>query len=224
MKKTFITLTTALILAFFILSCNKEKEAYYRFSQFDYKRLLPYTEEQVLKFKNKSNDERHFTIRSVNTAIKTRYSVGMGFMGDSAGDYFYYDSKEITFIYSEDWQPSSIFFCRFPVDVQLAKENREMEYPSEFYGSINWRFWNGCNEYGSYDSYVSIDYKQKKTEMTFNGKIYKNVFVLDSGINTIIENSDVYVPNKDVNIIYYDEIEGIIGFDDLNGNEWRLVN
>jgi len=54
--------------------------------------------------------------------------------------------------------------------------------------------------------------------MTFNGKTFKNVLVLSSNNDSIIEQPLC----KDVNILYYDETQGIIGFDDLNGNEWRL--
>ena len=228
MKKAFL-FTKIIFLAFLILSCNKEetKEAYYYFSPIDSQRLLPYTEGQVLDFFNQSNEKRTFSIYAVSTSIKTQWTVGMGFFSSAAGYYFYYDRKEITLIDSKRGDPFNISFIRWPLNTELAKENKYTEYPSEFYGAIQYmRFWNGREEDGGLESSVSVDYDQSKIEMNVNGKMYKNVFKLTSGNDSIIEYpwSDGTILYKDVNVIYYDEIEGIIGFDDLNGNEWRLNN
>ena len=218
-KKTTPLLLLMLSISLACMTCEKppkfQEKAYYQFTSLDNQRLLPYTEGQVLKFMSQNNEERYFTIYSVNTQIKTQYSVGMSISGLEAG-YFYYDSKEIGLIDSETkW--FKIYFNRFPLDVQLAKHDDYTEYPSRFYSCINYFSpWNGMNEYGRYDGCVSIHYEQEKIEMTFNGKTYKNVFVFNSGNNSIIH-------ERNINIIYYDEIEGIIGFDDLNGNKWRLI-
>ena len=209
MKKIFL-FSTIIIFASFILSCSEEtKEAYYRFTSQDNKRLLSYSEGQVLKFYNQNNEERTFTIGGIST-IKNQYTVGMGFFTSASSYYFYYDSKSINLFDSKMEQLFRIYFQRWPLNTDLAKENKYTEYPSKFSGTISWRFWNG--------DYLSVDYEQIKIEMSVNGKTYKNVFVLNSGNDSII---DVY---RDVNVIYYDETEGIIGFDDLNGNEWRLSN
>jgi len=211
---------TIIILVFFISSCGlfEEEEAYYRFSSQDNKRLLPYKEGQVLKFYNQNSEERIFTISAINTSLKGRYSEGMGFFTPSASYYFYYDSKEIIFNDSKTYLSSHIYFERWPLNTGLAKENKYREYPSKFSASIKYFFWNG--------DYLSVDYEQNKVEMLVNGKTYKNVFVITSGVDSIVEfkrvNGEIWY--KDVNVIYYDEIEGIIGFDDLNGNEWRLSN
>lgn len=52
--------------------------------------------------------------------------------------------------------------------------------------------------------------------MNNNGTQYKNVIVLSSDNKTPINSI------KNVNVIYYDEEQGIIGFDDLNNKHWRL--
>jgi hypothetical protein len=220
MKKVFL-FTTIIILASFFLSCSEEEEAYYRFSSQDNKRLLPYTEGQVLKFYNQNNEERTFTIRAVSIWKKEQYAVGMGFFTSSAAYYFYYDKKEIYFVDSKIVVlpvPSHIYFKRWPLNTELAKQNTYTEYPSKFSGVISHFSWNG--------DYLSIDYEQKKIEMFVNERTYKNVFVLNSGNDTIIKfiraNGDILY--RDVNVFYYDEMEGIIGFDDLNGNKWRLSN
>jgi hypothetical protein len=218
--KKLIILTTIIIFTSFMMSCNKEKEiAYYRFTSVDTQRILPYTEGQVLKFMNQSNDERNFTIHSISTSLKKRYTVGMGFFSSEAASYFYYDSKYIALVDSKMEQPFNINFLRWPLETELAKENIYTEYPSNFFATIQYmRFWNGGD--------AEIDYEQRKIEMIVAGKTYKNVFVLISGNNSIIEYpwSDGTTQIRDVNVIYYDAMEGIIGFDDLNGNEWRLIN
>jgi hypothetical protein len=222
MKKTF--LFTIVILALLFLSCEKKKEVYYYcFTPLDYQKLLPYAEGQVLNFSNQNNEKRTFTIHAVNNELKTRLAVGMGFFGDT--EYFYYDFKGIGLIDSKSGKSLNINFNRWPLDYELAKGNIYTEYPSKFYGAIQYiGFWNGRDEDGGLESSVLIDYEQNKIEMNVNGTNYKNVFVLTSGSDSIIEDPQ---PNgtilyRDVNVIYYDEREGIIGFDDLNGNEWRL--
>jgi hypothetical protein len=200
------------------MTCKEKKPsvpkeiAYYQFTPEDMQRLLPYTKGQVLKFTNQNNKERTFTIHSVNT-IKKQRMVGSGFF---SSDYFYYDVKEITLIDSKTkW--FDIYFNRYPLDEELAKNDRYTKYPSKFYGCTSFiPFWNGF-ENGM--PRISINYEQTKIEMAVNGKIYKNVFILDSGSDSVIWDEF----SRDVNVIYYDEIEGIIGFDDLNGNQWRLI-
>jgi hypothetical protein len=217
MKKAFLFSTILLLI---ITSCYKEKKiAYYRFTSVDNQRILSYTEGQVLKFMNQSNDERDFTIRSISVSLKQRYNVGMGFFSPEAASYFYYDSKHIGFIDSKMEQCFSINFVRWPLDDELAKKDIYTEYPSRLSAAIQYMsFWNGGD--------ANIDYEQRKIEMIVAGKTYKNVFVLMSGNNSIIEYllPDGTTQIRDVNVIYYDEVEGIIGFDDLNGNEWRLIN
>ena len=227
MKNTnlFLLVATAALL-FMGTSCEEKKpppkpkeKAYYCFTSEDYKRLLPYTKGQVLKFINQDNKERTFTIQSVITdTVQLVYTSFLGVI-----NLFRYDRKEIILIDGETgW--FKIKFSRLPIEYDIAKQEASTEYPSKFYGAIqDMLFWNGSNEYGWFGD-ASIDYNQKKIEMTVNGKTYRDVFLIESGCDSIIEfrqSDQIYY--RDVNMIYYDEIEGIIGFDDLNGNEWRLT-
>jgi hypothetical protein len=221
MKQTkFITLPLLLIgISLVSMTCKeKEKEiAYYQFTPEDNQRLLPYTKGQVLKFTNQNNKERTFTVQSVSTT-KEQLVISPGFMEDRT---FYYDTKEITITDSDTKKRFYTRFSRYPLDRDLSMSDKYTKHPSKFYGSIiQYIAWNGTGKG------ISIDYNQEKTIMTVNGKTYKNVFVIDSGSDSIIEekypNGDIIY--RDINVIYYDEIEGFIGFDDLNGNEWRLSN
>ena len=204
-------LLTLLSMSFVCMTCKKQppqEKAYYRFTQADHLRLLPYTKGQVLKFTNQDNKERTFTIQSVNS--DTIQLVHNGFLG--VINLFRYDDKIITLVDNETTKWFRIHFSRLPIEYDLAKQETYTEYPSKFYASIqSIPFWNGGT--------IQIDYEQVKTEMTIHGKTYRNVFVLTSGNESIIDNNGHI---RDVNVMYYDEIEGIIGFDDLNGNEWRL--
>jgi len=221
-KKYTALLLLLVGIAFVFMSCEEKKpppkpkeKAYYCFTSEDYKRLLPYTKGQVLKFINQDNKERTFTVQSVNIEkIQLTYS---GFTGPI--NLFSYDKKEITLTDGETTKGFYIFFSRLPSgdDYDLAKQNMYTEYPSKLGASIrSIPFWNGET--------IRIDYEQAKIEMIVNEKNYRDVFVFASGSSIIKE--EYYNGNilyRDVNVLYYDEIEGIIGFDDLNGNEWRLI-
>jgi len=222
MKPTakFISLPLLLVGILFVSSCKEKpympKEiAYYQFTPEDNQRLLPYKKGQVLKFTSQNGKERTFTIQSVNTE-KIQFVISPGFMESR---YYYYDRKKIELIDSETkW--FYIDFSRSPIDDDLAKQDYYTKFPSKLYGSIDFfRPWNG-------GFYVFINYEQEKIEVTINGTTYQNVYMLSSGIDSIVryDNGIGNIIYHDVNVIYYDEKEGIIGFDDLNGNKWRLVN
>ena len=113
----------------------------------------------------------------------------------------------------------NINFRKLPLNIELAKENVYKKYPSSVTAAIRYiQFWNSLED-------ATIDFEQPKIEMTIDGKTFSNVFVLASGSNSIIENPQLNgeILIRDVNVIYYDEKDGIIGFDDLNGNEWRII-
>jgi hypothetical protein len=58
--------------------------------------------------------------------------------------------------------------------------------------------------------------------MLINGVNYENVIVIKSNSDTprIISSST----DRNVNIVYYDIIKGIVGFDDLDNKQWRIIN
>ncbi len=53
-----------------------------------------------------------------------------------------------------------------------------------------------------------------------NNRTYANVLVFESNKDVVLEPSNIYP--KNVNVIYYEYNYGVIGFDDLNGNQWRI--
>ena len=223
--KTTIQLSLFVLGVLFVCTSCKEKEppkevAYYRFTPADYQRLLPYKEGQVLKFRNQNGEERTISVHRISTTKKQ----------SNAYHYYYYDSKEIVLVNDDAKEIDSIrarfvlLFYRYPSD-KLAEKDIYTEYPSKFSAAFRLSlFWNG-------NPIILMDYDQEKIEMTVNGKTYRNVFVFYSYYDKILEipcldetNGEIYYIIVSVNVIYYDEFEGIIGFDDLKDNgQWRLI-
>ena len=220
MKKIIYLLSITI----FISSCNNFGDlfgddnnsiAYYNFKDSDFDRLLDYNINDSLIFVNQFNEKRKFVVINSNKN-KRRYSVGMGFFGGGAANYFYYDEKEIE-IESLD----SIHLCfdirfsRWPINTEVAKDDYYKEFPSKLNGYLKYfPYWNGE------DSYLDIvNNKIGKTSINIFGKNYTNVLIFESGIDQIIKGNNY---DRNVNVIYYDEQYGIIGFDDLNDKKWRL--
>jgi hypothetical protein len=203
-----------------LISCEKKEVAYYHFRDSDWDKLLDhYIKGKSLVFKNAEGEERVFDVYFETFSQKEQYAVGMGFFSESAGDYFYYDTKRIGFVTRD--ANKKLFFIhalRFPENTEIAKSDIYTEFPSRFHVTIEFfPYWNNPAQ-----SYLTIVADTLKTEMTINGSIYKNVVTFHSERSEAYQAEDGYV--KDVNILYYDEIQGIIGFDALNGQQWKLVN
>lgn len=193
------------------------EKAYYHFNETDNKKLEPYAETQIIKFKNENGDERDFKISLSLARYKELYGVGMGFFSSQAATYFYYDSKVFQFqTYPDTTFAFSINFSKWPENTELAESDIYHEYPSELRGRILFPYWNGVNGSNEQDFYISINFKTPGNPMNINGIQYENVFVFHSNNSTPISSS------KNVNVIYYDAKQGIVGFDDLDNDHWRL--
>jgi hypothetical protein len=225
MRNSLILISVSLL----FLNCSENNPsssggvAYYNFRNSDLEKLLPYAENQVIVFKNQNGEERKFKVSSVNKNYHNSYTVGMGFFTTYAAKYFDYDAKEIDFVEYPSAIPSfEIYLSRWPENTELAKSNVVQEYPSVFGGGIQYfPYWNGEIGANNWELNISIDYKLNKISFVSNGLEYKNVLVLKSNNNKVTEsNNPNYVRN--VNILFFDEKKGIIGFDDLDGKEWRL--
>jgi len=198
---------------------NEETRAYYHFRDTDFDKIPDYNVNQTLIFKNQHNDKHVFTITQKALFFDTNYNEssfgGMGFFTSSPSSssrLFSYDEiiyrmniENNQFSYS-----ASIALKRFPIDLQKAIENNMQESPSEFTGKIKFPFWNGSN------SDIMVDYQQGKTTLIINTKIYTNVIKIESDMAILNH------PICNVNILYYDESFGLIAYDDLLGNNWKL--
>lgn len=224
MKNLFFSVLAMIIFIIFT-SCSKSAEPvnnelpYYSFKEADREKILPYVENQVIKFKNEDGTERNFKVSLSESFPKVLYGVGMGFFGGFAATYFYYDSKAIEFqSYPDSVFAFSVTFSKWPLTTEFEDSDKRREYPSAVRGFILFSYWNGVKNENERELNIPINFNVTKNRMTINGRQYNKVA-------TIISNNKNPLSNiYNVNVIYYDEKEGIVGFDDLNNHQWRLVN
>ena len=215
MRNTILILACAIMS---LLSCSKNDQErddapYFQFIESDSSRLLSYEANQEIIFRNEEGEERIFKVDPISSEYKTGQVVGATFSGGGSILY-YYDQMEINMINSNfqlAYHPIIQLFRR-PQPGQNVNADNIHDIETKFSGLIRFfPFWNG-------DPNILIDFGGPKIEMIINNITYENVHVLNSNNLEILNN------NKNVNIIYYDSSQGLLGFDDLAGKRWRLVN
>ncbi len=212
------TLKTSLVVGLFIslmaASCKKEVEgpvAYYNFTAEDYTRILELKLNDTIIYENQQAEEIKLVVWSVDEDLKRFYSI-YGY--PTSTSFFNYDYIIIwAYFIDSDLSSMRYYFKRFPLDLEEAKADKYTKYSSAFKAKISLPLYNG--------GYEEIDYDSDKTEMTIGSEIYRDVFTIASGINDSVYNEDEDYYKK-VNILYYDEFNGLIAFDDILGNNWLL--
>jgi hypothetical protein len=206
---TIISLTAIILFS----GCKKEKEiVYYNFGANDRTQTLPhYTEGMTLSFKNENESTRTFIVKTA-TETKERFWHNGGMMSESY-DTYWHDVKRIS-LFSPDggtFNVDHIFTItieRKPI-YDMAEYEFYETYPSKLFVTISdFPFW--ADKFNSNE----LGYITDRAEMTFNGHAYHNV---------ITDHAPAYL-TEGVLTLYYDEIYGIIGFDDGEGHQWRLEN
>ncbi|RZJ65606.1 MAG: hypothetical protein EOO50_13220 [Flavobacterium sp.] len=207
MKKTL-----AIISAFLVLGCASDDSSndvsmlpglnYYKFTSAHNARLLNTTlnKGKIISFSNQSGQ-------------MIRYKVAARFKGRSAdvsGDFsgggitnFYYDEQRVS-LESLDFVESQNSGMSFTIFKNSASGLKARFFLDR---------WNGQSE-----DFVISNIDGLLQAFSANGKTYPKVIVINS-------NSDdsVVVDGfpKNAITVYYDLNYGIVGFDDLDGNEWR---
>ena len=207
-----------ILVSLIIISCSKDdkSEAYYNFRDDDFNKLVSFELNEIITYENQFGDEIFYEVNEVTIDYKKQLSRG-SWVTPGSIKWFYYDAKKVKM--NSDFTNFIITykFQRFPINVELAKENKYTEYPSEFYGRVDLFLWNGLDYNG-----VSINYESNSETMTIDGVDYKNVYTIQSNNpNPIITSSGV---EKNIHKIYYSKKQGVIGFDDLDNVQWRIVN
>lgn len=209
MKNLIIKFAIGLVLCVFSYSCETKEEEipYYSFQTEDQPFLLNNynNPSKRLVFKNQNNEELSFIFKNFEES-KEDYSIGGGFgPPTSGGAEFFYDSRTIEFKFEQF--PESLADLVFTFN----------RFSDTLRGGIRFPLWN-IDKY--YLSSEPIDFYGITFEMTINGVTYNDVIKVSSS-----ETSVEYVIGpfpRNVNVLYYDLHFGLIGFNDLDGGEWRL--
>jgi hypothetical protein len=224
MKNKF-KITILLFVLILQFSCTKEENSvpsdgipYYKFTQDERNKLISEINvNNEIIYKNQDNTLLKFKIyySKIEKHSETSNGIFLGYVTT----YFHYDEQTVAMSVEGTSLNSIITILKYPVGSDYATQYPIVGTP-KFYGYFTFPLWNGYYENDTYNKYISIDFNIPTTTMTFNGKTYNKVLVLNSDKTEILEPTNVYPLN--VNVIYYDYNFGIIGFDDLNGKSWRI--
>jgi len=205
-----------------------DSKAYYNFKEEDYDRILNFEENQIIKFQNNLGELREFKARNIY-GINKKSTIGWIESLDNLeppipfpdSNSIYFDTQHSTFNVIEDGNATYSGFkyrySRFPDDLYQAQKNSNTEYPSIFIGQIYFNKWNALDN----TRIINIDFNATTTSMIINGTTYDKVYTFESGNpNERVCGFIIY----DVSRIYYDLHSGIIGYDKVDGTQWRLIN
>jgi hypothetical protein len=186
---------------------TKDEPPYYSFNQEDYPFLLDgyNVANKRLVFKNQNNEELSFLLRSFEQE-KEVHSIGSG-LGPPVTPtiIFYYDRRKIEFAFEQFNEPFGNLEFTF---------NR---FRDTLRGGIRFPLWNVDH---FFTSTIPIDFEKEEISMTVNNVVYNNVIKINSEDTTVQYTIGPF--SRNVNLLYYDKYEGLIGFDDLDGGLWRL--
>lgn len=214
MKNSIIIFSIGFL--FFSCSTPENKEyfnetvPYYKFSNSDSEYLLNsvYPINSIINFKNQNNEILSFKVISKE---KTRKEESYGtFWGSYSSLMYYYDSQTI-FLKSITENDENAFL---KLEVYKGSSGNVL-------GGFYFYKWNGYYQgyYKNNENYNLIT--EPKISLQINNLTYNKVIVIDS------DHTDFYTTanyTANVNKMYYDINYGIIGFDDLSNNHWRIVN
>jgi hypothetical protein len=189
---------------------------YFQFKNEDASNLLNLPElNSRLTFINQSNKKLYFDV------VKSESRIHLYFKGNwvyGSTKYFYHDVQEIllrsTLFDIDNFQRYiEINIETFPTEfnpnvfpVIISKESRLSAY-------IQHSVFNNTGPNSFFEDFKNF------TRLIIGTKVYKKVKKLDIS-TTALYNINWPLPALDY--IYFDVNEGLIGFDDRNGNEWRL--
>jgi hypothetical protein len=215
-----------LIIIFLIaahLGCSNDKEEmnslpYFKFQQTDSDKFIDDAETgKVLIYKNQDNAELRFKVLSNSTEKRLE---DRGDFVYGATKYFYYDEQRIemqsTLFAEGDFCCDSSFSLslkRWPIVYETNPD--AISEDSEFIANI------GLVPFQTGIQSIFLDYSQPVLDMAINGVTYHKVRKIEITPNPF-PNPSWQLPS--LRYIYFDQNKGVIGFDDLQNNEWRLQN
>lgn len=211
MKMIFVLLVSS----FFVLSCssdgakdfnNEDFYPYYKFNQSELNyRLLNLSINKELIFSNQNNEIVKFKVIQ-NERKKLENSSG----SFSGGSFIqnYYDAQLIKLkSITDNFEEASI-------KLKIYKFNNQNINVSFYF--YKW------NAYSSSEYMQGFNLNNSTVEFLSIGLVnYNQVIEINSNFTTSIPNNNY---NRNVNVLFYDKLHGVIGFNDLDGNLWRMQN
>ncbi|WP_298541311.1 hypothetical protein [uncultured Aquimarina sp.] len=227
MKHLFKTLYFFVTLTLFI-ACSSDddspREPYYQFNS-DEKELIidyDYAAGQKIIYKNQENETIEFNVISNEQRISESFSRGT-FSGGGIFEHSY-DDKIIRIEIIDNCIGSGLTGDRTKLNYIFSKKD------DEFNNGINFPLWNVLSSSFIDDLINPINIfmtefnNTQTSEMMINGHLFTNVITVNSGSS---ENDNFlycdFMMQKNVNQIFYDYDFGIVQFNDVHGNEWKLI-
>ena len=215
-----------LILLFVVIvnfSCSKDKLEvgdglpYFKFLPDDNDKFINSTEVgKILIYKNQNNAELKFIVLK-NKTEKQLESRGTFVVGSYK--YFYFDEQRIQLGDISDqptqyYEYSSFFISvkRFPKVFQLNPTVISSE--SKLITNIGLRPFDNSET-------AFYDYSESLISLTINSQVYTKVRKKTLPTNLYPNPNSTL---KGLTNVYFDQNKGVIGFDDIQNNEWRLQN
>ena len=205
------------------LSCSNDKTEvgdslqYFQFLQVDNDKFINSTEVgKILIYKNQNNAELKFKVLK-NKAEKQLESRGTFVVGSYK--YFYYDEQriqlgDITDEPTQYYEYSTFFISikRFPKVYQLNPTVISSE--SILIANIGLRPFDNSET-------AFFNYSEPTMSLTINSNVFTKVRKVTLPTN-LYPNANSTL--KGLTNVYFDQNKGVIGFDDIQNNEWRLQN
>lgn len=206
------------------LSCSSDKTEvgdglpYFQFLQVDNDKFINSAEVgKILIFKNQNNGELKFKILKNKT--EKQLESRTDFVNGSY-KYFYYDEQRIemqsTLLADGDFCCSSSFYLslkRWPKTYQTNPT--VISQDSKFITNI------GLIPFSTGIQNTFLDYSESLINLSINGINFTKVRKIEITPNPF-PNPNWQLPS--LKNIYFEQNKGVIGFDDLQNNEWRLQN
>ncbi|MBC7643363.1 MAG: hypothetical protein H7174_13690 [Flavobacterium sp.] len=206
-----------------IISCTKDIDEvkdelpYFSFITEDNNVLLNLDQVgKILTFKNQNNDNLLFEVVT-NKKEKQLHSKGNWVYASYSEKYFYYDQKTIALRCTLPTPDLIIKINRWPTSFSDGRDGIgfSVSKSSKMVANIN------VDTFNSSEPSIYFEYTYSTETMIINGFTYNNVLKIE------IQNSQFTNPGwllPKINFLYFDFNKGVIGFDDINNNEWRLQN
>ena len=218
---------------FLLSSCVQEQGAVDKLSYFQFtpenklKLVKPDLIGTKLKYRNQLGLIREFTVYK-SCIIKSSFGFST-FWGSSYSPYYYFDAQETEASFSDETVSISlrIYFQTTPQNSDYSSYPYKFKNP-KFSGSLYFSIFNkNCSNTGTNIDcgYTNFDESYYLNSMIINGKEYRDVRVFNSGNNVAIPSVNPNVSyGYTVNKIYYSYDYCVIGYDEVDGTTWRIVN